>query len=315
MLEAKDLRVGYRVNGKVLWAVDGVTFSIREGEIFGIVGESGCGKTTLGLSLLKLLPPGSRIEGELLFRGMDILKLSEEEMRRLRGRDIAMIFQDPMTSLNPVMKVRDHFVETIRTHLDVSEEEAMRMASHALEAVGILPDRLESYAFELSGGQRQRVMIALALVLNPRLIVADEPTTSLDVIVQAQVLDLLSSIRERFGIAIALISHDLGVIAQTADSVMVMYGGEGVEVAPTRELFSAPLHPYTKALLRSVPNVNLEDMEIRSLEGFPPDLLNPPRGCRFHPRCFESMDICMMRAPKAVRVSKSRIVRCWKYHE
>jgi len=314
LLEAKNLRVGYKVEDGFLWAVDGVSFFIEKGEIFGIVGESGCGKTTLGLSFLRLLPTGSYLEGELFFDGKDLLKLSEEELRSLRGKEIAMIFQDPMTSLNPVLKIKDHFIETIRTHLDVIKEEAMDMASKALLSVGVPPEKLESYPFELSGGQRQRVMIALALALKPKLIVADEPITALDVVVQAQVLELIRRLKDEFGLTIVLITHDLGVVAQLADRVMVMYAGEVVEIAPVEELFSAPLHPYSKALLLSVPNLDLEDLALRSLEGSPPDLLNPPKGCRFYPRCFESMDICISESPRTFKISKSRFVKCWKYY-
>ncbi len=313
LLEAKDLKVGYRVEGKILWAVDGVSFQVEEGDIVGLVGESGCGKSTLGISFLRLLPPGSRIEGSLIFNGRDLVKLSEEELRKIRGKEIAMIFQDPMTSLNPVMKIKDHFIETIRTHIDVSEEKALEMSANVLEAVGIPSSRLESYAFELSGGQRQRVMIALALVLNPKLLIADEPTTSLDVIVQAQILDLIASVREKFGVTIILITHDLGVVAQMANRIMVMYAGEIVEIAPTDKLFSSPLHPYTKALLGAVPTIDLNDLELHSLDGSPPNLLNPPRGCRFYPRCFEAMDICKSRNPHVVRISRDRYVKCWKY--
>ncbi|KUK14710.1 MAG: peptide/nickel transport system ATP-binding protein [bacterium] len=314
LLEVRRLKVGYNVEGGTLWAVDDVSFSVDKGEIVGIVGESGCGKTTLGLSFLRLLPPGSKLEGELLFDGRDIVKLSEEEIRALRGKEIAMVFQDPMTSLNPVLKIKEHFLETIRTHLALSEEEALKMASEVLGSVGIPPQKLEAYPFELSGGQRQRVMIALALVLKPKLIVADEPTTSLDVVVQAGVLDLIRRLREEFGLTIVLITHDLGVVAQVADRVMVMYAGKVVEIAFTEEFFSAPLHPYSKALLFSVPNLDLEDFDLHSLEGSPPDLLNPPKGCRFYPRCFEAMDICSFKEPEVFRISKSRFVRCWKYY-
>lgn len=314
ILEAKDLKVGYKVDEGFLWAVNGVSFSIEEGEIFGIVGESGCGKTTLALSFLRLLPPQSRLEGELLFNGMDVFKLKEEELRGLRGREMGMVFQDPTASLNPIMKIKDHFLETIKAHLDVSEAEALNMASWALESVGVSPLRLESYPFELSVGQRQRVMIALALALRPKVIIADEPTASLDVIVQSQVLDLMASLRDAFKMTIVFITRDPRIIARVADRVMVMYAGEAIEIAPKKDFFSAPLHPYSKGLLLSLPSLDLEDSTLYPLEGFPPDPFNPPKGCRFHPRCFEAMDICGTRGPKVYRISKSRWVKCWKYH-
>lgn len=314
LIEVKDLKVGYKVESGFLWALSGVSFSIEEGEIFGIIGESGCGKTTLALSFLRLLTPGSKVEGEILFNGVDIFSLKEEELRRLRGKGIGVLFQNPISSLNPIMRVKEHFLETIRVHLDVSQGEALSMASWALEAVGVPSFRLESYPFELSGVESRKVALALALVLKPKVVIADEPTYALDVIAQAQMLYLLASLRRSLKLAVVIASREPRAIAQVADKVMVMYAGGAVEIALTEELFSAPLHPYSKGLISSTLNIALEDFSLHPLEGSPPDLLNPPKGCRFHPRCFEAMDICSIREPKIYKISKSRWVKCWKYH-
>lgn len=314
LIEARDLRVGYGVGEKVLWAVDRVSFSIEEGEIFGVLGESGCGKTTLALSFLKLLPAETKLEGKLLFESRNVLELQEEDLRRLRGKEIGIIFQEPITSLNPIMRIKEHFLDTIRAHFDILEDEALNIASSTLNAIGIPSSILNFYPFELSHEQAQRVLIALALALKPKLLIIDEPTNALDIVDQAGFLKLIVSLRKSFKLTIVLMTRDLGVVAQTTDRVMVMYAGEVIEIAPTRELFGAPLHPYFKALLFSAPNLDLEDFELRSLEGFPSDPLNPPKGCRFHPRCFEAMDICGMKEPKVYKVSKSRLVKCWKYH-
>lgn len=315
VLDIKDLRIHYQTRKGMVKAVDGVSFQLKEKETLGLVGESGSGKSTLGFGILKLLPKTSKLSGEILFGESkeNLVQKSDKEMRKLRGKDISMIFQDPMTSLNPIMKVKDHFVETIKTHIpDIEEEKAEEMAKKALEAVGIDPVRINDYPFQFSGGMRQRVMIALALVLNPKLVIADEPTTSLDVIVQAQILELLKDLKKRFNMSMILITHDLGVVAEMADRIAVMYAGHLVELAESEKIYYEPKHPYTKALLESIPNTNINDLELRYIPGSPPDLVNPPKGCRFAPRCPFAKKICFEKEPPTVEVDGS-IVKCWLY--
>ena len=294
-------------------AVDGVSFELKEKETLGLVGESGSGKSTLGFGILKILPKTSKMSGKIMFGGENLVEKSEKEMQQLRGKDISMIFQDPMTSLNPIMKVKDHFIETIKTHIpDIEDEKAEKMAKEALEAVGIDPVRINDYPFQFSGGMRQRVMIALALVLNPKLVIADEPTTSLDVIVQAQILELLKDLKKRFNTSMILITHDLGVVAEMADRIAVMYAGHIVELAESEKIYYEPKHPYTKSLLRSIPNTNINDLELRYIPGSPPDLVNPPKGCRFAPRCPFAKDVCFEKEPPVVEVDGAK-VKCWLY--
>ncbi|MGB9631682.1 MAG: ABC transporter ATP-binding protein [Candidatus Methanodesulfokora sp.] len=298
---------------KIVRALEGVSIEIKKGEIMGVVGESGSGKTTLGLSILKLLPPNGRIVGGRIYLDdLDITGMSEEKMREIRGRQISMVFQDPMTSLDPLMSIGDQITETIVTHEKVSKSEAEKKALSLLEAVGISGDRFKDFPHQLSGGMRQRVMIAMALSLNPKLIVADEPTTALDVIVQDQIMDLFRNLRERFGVAFMLISHDLSLELEVADRIAVMYGGWLVELSESSRIAEDPLSPYTKELLAAIPNIELEDQKLRFIPGNPPDLSNPPPGCRFHPRCPNRMDVCREKEPPVSNI-EGRMVRCWLY--
>ncbi|MCD6546918.1 MAG: ABC transporter ATP-binding protein [Thermotogae bacterium] len=313
LIEIRNLKISYITKRGIVSAVDNVSFSIKDEETLGLVGESGCGKTSIGNSLLKILPKNSFVEGEILFEGRNLIELSERKMQKIRGLKISMIFQDPMTSLNPIMKLKDHFVETIQTHKpEISEEEAEKMAEKAFEAVGIEPSRLRDYPFQLSGGMRQRAMIALALVLNPKFVIADEPTTSLDVIVQAQILELLKKLKERFKMSIMLITHDLGVVAEMADRIGVMYAGHLVEEGTSEDIYYNPKHPYTEALLKSIPNTKPGDKKLIYIPGNLPDLSNPPKGCRFFPRCSKVMEICREKEPPVFDVEGSR-VKCWLY--
>jgi len=315
VVEIRHLNVDYPTRIGVVRAVDDVSLSIERGEVLGLVGESGCGKSTLGMALLRLLrPPGRITGGEIFFNGRNLLELSDEEMRLLRGERISMVFQDPMTCLNPLQRVSDHLVETIRTHRpEVSKKEAHAQAAELIDRLGIMTERLDDYPHQLSGGMRQRVMIGLALALNADLIIADEPTTSLDVIVEAQFLDLLRELQEQFNLTILLITHNIGVVAEVADRVAVMYAAKLVELGDVYPLFDAPLHPYTRALLRSVPNIRLTDDDLEIMSGAPPDLYNPPPGCRFHPRCPQVMDRCRVEEPPFREVQPGHWVACWLY--
>jgi oligopeptide/dipeptide ABC transporter ATP-binding protein len=254
------------------------------------------------------------VGGEILFRGEDLTRKSDREMAEIRGKDISMIFQDPMTSLNPLQRIDRHFTETIRTHEPgTGRAEALARAGEMFDRLGIQRERLTDYPHQLSGGMRQRVMIGLALILNSSLVLADEPTTSLDVIVEAQILDLLKELKAAYQMTMVLISHNLGIVAELADRLAVMYAAKMVEVAPAQALFDRPLHPYTKGLLSSVPNIRLEDEELRTMPGAPPDLIHPPSGCRFHPRCSEALAICGREEPAYRQVSKDRWTACWLY--
>ena len=312
MLKVEDLAVHY-IWRKTVRALEEVSVEVKKGEIMGVVGESGSGKTTLGLSILKLLPPNGRIvNGRIYLDDLDITSMTEEKMREIRGKQISMVFQDPMTSLDPLMSIGDQITETITTHEKIPKREAEEKALSLLEAVGISGDRFKDFPHQLSGGMRQRVMIAMALSLNPKLIVADEPTTALDVIVQDQIMDLFKSLRERFGVAFMLISHDLSLELEVADRIAVMYGGWLMELSESNKIAEDPLSPYTKELLAAIPNIELEDQKLRFIPGNPPDLSNPPSGCRFHPRCPSKMDICSEKEPPISNIG-GRVVRCWLY--
>jgi oligopeptide transport system ATP-binding protein len=302
LLDVRDLVVRFRTADGTIHAVNGVSFELEAGETLGLVGESGCGKSVTNLAVIRLLPkPAGRIEsGQVLFDGLDVLAMDESEVRELRGKEIAMIFQDPMTSLNPVLTIEEQLVETIRAHRQVSKADARKRAIELLEMVGIpKPEtRLRSFPHQFSGGMRQRVMIAMALALEPKLLVADEPTTALDVTIQAQVLDLLARLTTEGGTALILITHDLGVVAGMTQRINVMYAGYIVETAPTPELFAHPSHPYTVGLLHSIPKVTeREDEELIPIEGRPPDMRHLPLGCPFAPRCTWRLDVCWTENP------------------
>jgi peptide/nickel transport system ATP-binding protein len=296
VLEARDFRVWYATDRGPVRAVDGVSFALRRGEILGLVGESGCGKSTLGRGLIGLLPDGAARDGELRFEGRDLLNISDREQRDLRGTDLAMIFQEPLTRLNPLMRISDHFEETLRTHepgIDKAEAKSRSLA--VLRLMGIPPTRYRAYPHEFSGGMRQRLMIALALVLRPGFVVADEPTTALDVLVEAQIIRILHDLRREFDTSLLLITHNLGIIAEACDRVAVMYAGEIVEIGDAKAVFSHPKHPYTRELLRST--ISLSTTGLHYIDGAPPDLVEPPSGCHFHPRCPDAMAICATRHP------------------
>jgi oligopeptide transport system ATP-binding protein len=302
LLEVQDLKTYFKVKGGKVRAVDGVSFAIKPGEKLGVVGESGCGKSVTALSIMRLLPqpPGEIAGGSVLFDDQDILDLPESAMRKIRGGKIGMIFQDPMTCLNPTMTVGKQIAEALRIHLKLSNDESQKRAVSLLEQVGIpaAAERINSYPHQFSGGMRQRVMIAIALACNPKLLIADEPTTALDVTVQAQILELINGVCNEFGTAVIIITHDLGVVAGLTDRVVVMYAGKVVETAPTDELFANPRHPYTLGLLASVPRLDEQrHSELRTIEGAPPDLLNPPPGCPFMPRCAFARAICRTMPP------------------
>ena len=299
LLEVKDLQTHFPTRAGLVRAVDGVSFHLDRGELLGLVGESGCGKSMTALSVMRLIaPPGKIVNGEILFDGKDLLKLSDAEMRDMRGDDIAMIFQDPMTSLNPVFTVGEQIAEALRLHRKMSRSEARKATIEAMREVAI-PDsarRLDDYPHQLSGGMRQRIMIAMALACNPKLLIADEPTTALDVTIQAQILELLNELRKQRELAVLLITHDLGVVAEVADRVAVMYTGRIVEQSPVDELFARPKHPYTEGLLRSVPKLTIDDVtrkeRLETIEGVVPSPTDLPPGCHFAPRCVHRMPRC-----------------------
>ncbi len=314
LLEVKDLRTYFETEDGVVKAVDGVSFEVRQGETLGIVGESGSGKSVANLSLMRLIPepPGKIVSGSIAFRGRDILKLSPREVRAIRGKQIAMIFQDPMTSLNPFMRISRQLMEVTRLHLGHSKGEAREHAIRMLELVGI-PDaeaRLESYPHEFSGGMRQRVMIAMALSCQPELLIADEPTTALDVTIQAQILELIKRLKGETGASVILVTHDLGVVAGMTDHIIVMYAGKVFEQAPTSELFEQPGNPYTRGLLRSVPDPAAEQGKLYQIPGQPPDLARLPSGCPFAPRCERVQEICRREFPPFVQLTSEHYSLC-----
>jgi oligopeptide/dipeptide ABC transporter ATP-binding protein len=310
VVSVRNLRVYYGTPKGAVQAVDGVTLDIAAGEVVGLVGESGCGKSTLGRGILGLLPEGASSDGQVVYGGRNIVGMSTKELRRLRGPDLGLIFQEPMTRLNPLMRIEDHFKETLEQHEpNLSDREVRRRSLETLGRMGIPPTRFRQYPHEFSGGMRQRIMIALALVLRPKLLIADEPTTSLDVIVEAQILSILADLRRNFGTALLLITHNLGIVAESCDRVAVMYAGKIVEEGSAREVFIDPAHPYTRELLRST--ISLETSELHSIPGAPPSLLDPPPGCRFHPRCPNAMWVCATQVPIEQRLDAERRVECW----
>ena len=316
LLEVRDLRTYFHTEEGVARAVDGVSFAVGRGQTLGLVGESGCGKSVSAFSIMRLVPdPPGRIEaGQVLFKGRDLLALDEEEMRRVRGDDIAMIFQEPMTSLNPVLTCGFQIAEAVVLHQQVPMREARVRAVEMLHLVGIpAPEqRIDEYPHQLSGGMRQRVMIAMALSCNPDVLIADEPTTALDVTIQAQILALLESLQESLQMAIVMITHDLGVIAETADQVAVMYAGQIVEYAATQALFARPQHPYTRGLLRSIPRLDDEQERLDIIPGVVPDARSFPQGCRFAPRCPLADAHCRAETPPLEEIEAGHWASCWK---
>jgi len=317
VLDIRGLKTLFESHQGVVTALDGVNLTMRHTETLGIVGESGCGKTVLALSIMRLVPspPGRIAAGEILLDGRDLLSLPEREMRALRGNEISMIFQEPMNSLNPVLTVGNQLTEAIRLHERIPSKAAVDRAKEMLHLVGIpSPDeRLKNYPHQLSGGMRQRVMIAMALSCSPRVMLADEPTTALDVTIQAQILDLMTRLKEEKGTSILLITHDLGVVAETAQSVAVMYTGKVVETAPADTLFATPLHPYTEGLMASTPNEDNRGKRLTAIPGTVPPLYELPPGCTFQDRCPYVMDICRNKPPDLTKVTPDHQVRCWRY--
>lgn len=319
LLEVKNLRTSFFTHVGEVKAIGGVSFALDKGEAIGIVGESGSGKSVTSLSIMRLLQyPGRIVEGELIFKGQDLVKKSDKEMQAIRGNEIAMIFQDPMTSLNPVYTVGDQIMEAIRRHQGLNKAEAKKKAVEMLRLVGIpSPEkRVDNYPHEFSGGMRQRAMIAIALSCEPSLLIADEPTTALDVTIQAQILELMKDLKEKINTSIMLITHDLGVVADVCSRIIVMYGGLIMEEGKTEDIFYNPKHPYTMGLLKSIPRLDLGGKKrLVPIEGSPPDLLKPPKGCPFAARCPYAMRVCIEQRPEYTFVDENHRAACWLLHE
>ena len=319
LLDVKNLCTYFFTDEGTVYALDDVSFSIEKGETLGIVGESGSGKSVTALSVMRLVqnPPGRTVSGEVIMNGEDILKKTNREMRKIRGNKIAMIFQEPMTSLNPVFTIGYQIMESLQIHQKLRKKEAREKAIEILGKVGIpLPEkRVDDYPHQLSGGMRQRVMIAIALCCNPELLICDEPTTALDVTIQAQILELINTLKETLDTSVIMITHDLGVVANVTKNVLVMYAGKAMEYGLVKDVFTDPLHPYTKALLESIPTVKNERERLNVIEGMVPSLSNRPEGCLFHPRCVECMEQCKTERPALMTLASGRKVRCWKYEK
>jgi len=315
LLEVKNLKTYYFTLKGMVKAVDNVSLSLEKGESLGIAGESGCGKSTLAYSLLNLVPPPGRIVGgKVIIDGIDITRMNEEELRtKIRWRRISMIFQGAMNALNPVYTVGYQLAEPLMYHKGMNRAEAVEVASKYLELVGLSPDTVNRYPHELSGGMKQRVVIAMALILNPDIVIADEPTTALDVVIQAQILNLLKKLQKELNLTIILITHDLSIISELSDKVAIMYAGKFVENGPLERVYNNPQHPYTQGLLRSIPRLRKKVKKLEWIPGVPPDLRAPPPGCRFHPRCKFVMDICKREEPPMVEIEPSHYVACWLY--
>jgi oligopeptide transport system ATP-binding protein len=318
LLEINHLQVSFKTYGGEVQAVRDVSFHVKHGETIAIVGESGCGKSVTAKTIMKLLPQQAEIkQGEILLNGVNLVNKKEKEMLRIRGNDIGMIFQDPMTSLNPTSKVGYQIAEGLMKHKNISKKAALDQAVHMLETVGIpQPDkRINQYPHEFSGGMRQRVMIAIALACQPKLLIADEPTTALDVTIQAQILKLMKQLQDQMDTSIILITHDLGVVAEMCDRVVVMYAGQVVESGTVREIFSSPSHPYTESLLKSVPRLDMDrTKKLKPIIGTPPDLLDPPKGCSFFPRCEKAMRVCKDHSPTLDFIRGAQHAACWLHH-
>jgi peptide/nickel transport system ATP-binding protein len=316
LLDVENLRTYYFTKRGPVKAVDGVDFQVREGQAMGLAGESGCGKTTVALSIMKILPSRGKItDGKILLKDLDIARISEKQMRKIRWKRISLVFQGAMNALDPLYSLGDQIVEAILTHESkLKRKEAASRAEELLELVGMERKRIKSYPHELSGGMRQRGLIAMALACNPELLIADEPGTALDVIVQAQVLSIIEDLRKKLNLAVILITHDLSIIADTCDKVAIMYAGKIVEYADVSDLFEEPLHPYTQGLIHAFPNIKSTRTRMNSIPGSPPDLLDPPKGCRFHPRCTYAKTICKEQEPAMTKMrGKEHLVACHLY--
>lgn len=311
IIEVKELEVAYLTEAGDIHAVNNVSFAIPQGTTFGLVGETGAGKTTTALSMLRLIQePGEIQNGEILFKGGNLFDVSEKEMQLIRGAEISMIFQDPMTALNPVHTIGAQIAEVIRLHQDCSKGEALERAAQMLEKVGIPADRVGDYPHQLSGGMKQRVVIAIALACNPELLIADEPTTALDVTVQAQVLEMINGLKEEYNTAMLLITHDLGIVAETCDTVGIMYAGEIVEMGSLEQIFDQTTHPYTKGLFASIPKLDEDVARLSPIAGLMPDPANLPEGCKFHPRCPYASEVCKQQSPELRDLGEGHLVRC-----
>ncbi|VBB05238.1 abc transporter [Lucifera butyrica] len=319
LLQIEDLAVSFDTYAGEVKAVRQVSFDVQQGEAVGIVGESGCGKSVTAHSIMRLIPtpPGRIVQGKILFNGVDLLKKSAKEMETIRGNEIGMIFQDPMTSLNPVLTIGLQIAEALQLHQNLPRQAALTRAVELLRLVGIPcpEDRVRNYPHQFSGGMRQRAMIAMALSCNPKLLIADEPTTALDVTIQAQILDLMKNLKSQFNTSIILISHDLGVVAGLCRRIVVMYAGTVCEAGSIRDVFHNPQHPYTWGLLKSVPRLDAQQkQQLAVIDGQPPDLLQPPAGCPFHPRCSYAMQVCTEMDPQITQISEEHRVKCWLQH-
>ncbi|MCE5208607.1 MAG: ABC transporter ATP-binding protein [Chloroflexi bacterium] len=312
ILEVKNFNIDYIKKGKPpAHAVGNVSFKLHEGELLGVVGESGCGKTTLMLGITRLLPPAGRItHGKVLFKNTDWMKLSEPQMREVRWRDISFIFQGAMNALNPVKTVGDQIIEAMLLHLPISKVAAQERLIELLDMVGIGSNRKDNYPHQFSGGMRQRAMIAMALACMPSIVIADEPTTALDVMIQAQIIELLMQLRDKLQTAVMLVTHDLGVVAEMCDSVVVMYSGVVAEYANVDTIFNTPLHPYTQELLKAIPDLNRPNEKLRSIPGYPPQLDNLPKGCRFSPRCPKAIERCFLEQPETLEITPGHFTSC-----
>jgi peptide/nickel transport system ATP-binding protein len=316
LLEVQNLTTHYTTLRGPVHAVEDVSFNLDEGKALGLAGESGCGKTTVALSILRILPfNGKILRGKIIFQGQDIVKLSESELRKnIRWKGISLIFQGAMNALNPLYKIEDQIIEAIRLHEPkISKKNARERVKQLFELVGLDPSRSKNYPHEFSGGMRQRAMIAMALACNPKILIADEPGTALDVIVQAQVLKLMTELQRKLNLAIIMISHDLSIISETCNDLAIMYAGKIVELGDVYSMFKKPLHPYTQGLIDAFPNIKEERRKMYSIPGYPPNLLKPPPGCRFHPRCKYAMDICTQKEPPYSEISKGHYVACHLY--
>ncbi|WP_438313740.1 ABC transporter ATP-binding protein [Sporosarcina sp. FA9] len=319
VLTVEDLQVSFTTFGGEVQALRGVTFDLYKGETLAIVGESGCGKSVTANTIMGLIPqpPGKIKNGKVLFKNQNLAKMSKSRLRKVQGVDISMIFQDPMTALNPTLQIGEQLTEGLRTHQKVSKAAAFEKAISMLELVGIPnpKERMKQYPHQFSGGMRQRIVIAIALICEPELLIADEPTTALDVTIQAQILELFEEIQTKMGVSIILITHDLGVVAKIADRIAVMYAGKIIEIGDKREIFYTPQHPYTKGLLNSVPRLDLKEEELQPIEGTPPDLFSPPKGCPFTARCPFAMEVCGEVYPETTVLSDTHVVDCWLQDE
>jgi len=314
-LRVENLKVYYFTTRGVVKAVDGVSFVVDEGDVLGVAGESGSGKSTLGYAILGLVPPPGRIVGgRVILDDIELTALSEDELRKIRWSKVSMVFQGALNILNPVMRIGDQMAEILIHHKGVSKEEALKVVREHLRMVGLPLDVVKRYPHELSGGMKQRVVIAMALLLKPRLVIADEPTTALDVVIQAQIMNLLKQLKEEEKLSMIFITHDLSLIAEIANKIAIMYAGKIVELGSSEDVYAKPLHPYTQSLLNSIPSIK-QRKRLSWIPGAPPDLRDPPPGCRFHPRCPFAMDVCRREEPPFIEIEKGHYTSCWLYHK